>query len=170
MINKKAQEEIVGFVAIILVVTVIGLLLLGISLQKTPDNQVKSTEIGTFLDSAMLYTSDCASGYEPNYLSLKDLMSDCYIENGKQCVDGRSVCIVLNQTVKDLLNRSWPVGPDRDKKGYEFKVIYDSNITSNETSIMELAAGNCSSGSYQQGDSFFSSYPGVITSTFKICY
>lgn len=171
MIFKKAQEEIVGFVAIVLVVVVIGVLFLGLTLQKAPDNQTKSTQIGSFLDSARLYTSNCALDYTPNYASLQDLLGDCYQKRGEQCLDGRDICTVLNQTVKDILDESWPVNQDSAKKGYEFSATFSQNATdSNGTDILTLAAGNCSSNNYQEGDSFFSLVGGVVTSTLRICY
>ncbi len=172
MIFKKAQEEIVGFVVIVLLVVVVGVLYLGFTLQNAPDNQQKSTEISSFLDSAMLYTTDCAFGYQPNYASLKDLIGNCYQQAGEQCLDGREVCSTLNQTMKSVLDASWPVSQDGSKKGYEFDAFYALNTTNsaNQTDILSITNGNCSSNSYQEGDSFFSEYPGVITTTLKICY
>lgn len=169
MMSKKAQEEIVGFVAIVLVVVVIGLLFLSFSLQ--PSVPQKSTEISSFLDSAMQYTTDCAIGYQPNYLSLKDLIADCYAQAGAQCLNGKEVCSYLNQTIAGILDASYPIGTESNKKGYQFGSVYALNTTnSNQTDVISISAGNCSSNSYQEGDYFFSLYPGVITTTLRICY
>lgn len=173
MISKKAQEEIVGFVAIVLVVSMIGLVFLGLSIRSTPStNEQTSENINSFLDSALMYTSDCAIGYQPNYASLKDLISNCHSQAGTLCVDERNVCSVLNETVENILNASWPVSTNSNTKGYEFDAVYSLNASegsTNQTNILSITNGNCST-NYEEGDSFFSLYPGVITTSLKVCY
>ncbi len=168
--NKKGQEEIVGFVAVVILVVVVGVILLSISLNHNQPNTVQNGDLTDFIDSSYLYTSDCAFGYEPNYASVKDLIDSCYTEQGKQCLDGREVCFALNQTIRSILDSNINVGPESSKKGYNFDAIYSVNATtSNSSDIISILGGNCSSANYQQGESFFSSGQGVITTVLKVC-
>lgn len=169
--QRKGQEEIVGFVAIVLLVSVIALIFLGISANKEPVMQKESRDINRFLESSMLYTTNCALGYEPNYLTPKDLLKECYSNKGKKCLDEKEVCSVLNESMQSILDSSWTVGSDAKTKGYLFKAIYSKNSSKMDgEEIIKFVKGNCSSGSYIEGDNFFSVYPGTITSSLRICY
>lgn len=171
IIRRKGQEEIVGFVVIVLLVSVIAVIFLGISLRDDSAQVKESKDITRFVDSALLYTSDCALGYEPNYASLKDLIADCYRDSGKSCLDNRGICLALNQTLNEMLDASWNVGPDANVKGYEFKAFYSVNASDeNVVKIINTDKGNCSSETYTQGSGFFSIDRGTITCSLKICY
>jgi len=171
MSERKGQEEIVGFVAIVLLVTVIAIIFLGISANKEPATQKESKDISRFLESVMIYTTDCALGYEPNYLTPKDLLKECYSNKGKKCLDEKEVCSALNETMLLVLGSSWTVGEEAKTKGYLFKSVYSKNSSKLDgEEILKLGKGNCSSGSYIEGDNFFSVYPGTITSSLRICY
>ena len=168
---KRGQEEIVGFVVIVVLVVVIALIFLGISL-RNDSNQVKeSKDVRRFVDSALLYTSDCAFGYEPNYASLKDLITSCYRDPEKSCLDNRDVCLALNQTLNAMLDTSWNVGSDAKVNGYEFNAFYAINASDeNVERIVKVDKGNCSSQIYTQGSDFFSVNSGTITCSLRICY
>src|SRR3989338_2011916 len=169
--KNKGQEEIVGFVAIVLLVAVVALIFLGISLRKPVDIQKESKDVSRFLESTMLYTTDCAFGYEPNYVTPKDLMKECYLNKGKKCLNDEEVCLVLNDTLKGILDNSWKVGEDSAIKGYSYNSTYSRNSTKGEVeSIISLGKGNCTSSSFVTGETFFAVYPGTITSSLKLCY
>lgn len=169
--ERKGQEEIVGFVAIALLVTVVAVVFLVISANKESGVQKESKDISRFLESSMIYTTDCALGYEPNYLTPKDLLKECYSNKGKKCLDDKEVCSALNETMLLILDRSWTVGPEAKTKGYSFKSVYSKNSSKMDgEEILILGKGNCSSGVYIGGDSFFSVYPGTITSSLRLCY
>jgi hypothetical protein len=170
MSSKRGQEEIVGFVAIILVVAIIAIIILGIALRNDNSTIKESKDVRRFIDGAFQYTSDCALGYEPNYATLKDLIKSCYGESGKTCLDERQVCLALNQTLKGLLDASWQVGPESSINSYEFNSYYSTNVSENVTNIVEFQKGNCTTEVYVEGSDFFSAYPGTITSSLKLCY
>ncbi|MEK6850355.1 MAG: hypothetical protein AABX85_02145 [Nanoarchaeota archaeon] len=168
---KKGQEEIVGFVVVVVLVSIIAIIFLGISLRNDSVQVKESKDIRRFVDSALLYTSDCAFGYEPNYASLKDLIADCYRDSEKSCLDNRSVCVALNDTLKAMLDTSWNVGPDANVKGYEFKAFYSVNASDvDAVKIINIDRGNCSSETYTRGSDFFSTNRGTITCSLKVCY
>lgn len=123
MMNKRAQEEMIGFVLIVIIIAVILLVFLSISLKKSskyPD----SPEIDSFLQVLSYYTSDCVADYEPNYLEIRSLIKECSMNS--LCLDGRSACDALNTTLSEIVEASWPVGPDYPNKGYSLNITYSN--------------------------------------------
>ena len=145
MLNKKAQEEIVGFVLIMILVSVIFMVFLGITLRNPSTSERKSETAYQFLESSMEQTSDCAIFSRPNLLNLEDLISECF-SSDSDCSNGQSSCESLNETVGSLLNSSWRYGEDYPLKGYSFESIYNVNSTTGLTSsstILNILEGNC---------------------------
>jgi len=166
MINKKAQEEIVGFVLIVVIVSIIFLVFLGIFVrQQSTDLEQQSREIYQFLESSMEYTTTCAVSYEPDYSKLGELIRDCY--SGSLCTSGEKACTVLNTTIRGILDSSWKVGPERAIKGYSFNSLYTTNSTQKE--ILVIARGNCSFN--RKGSEYLiPTFPGTIVSSLDLCY
>jgi hypothetical protein len=106
--TRRAQSETVGFVIIILLVMIIGVIFLGISLKPKPHSIAVDAEISNFLITSAKYTSSCAKDYEPNYRTLGDLVADCY--QNIACLDGTSSCNLLNQTYSEMLKSYRPSG------------------------------------------------------------
>lgn len=117
-LNKKAQEEMVGFVLIIILVAVILLAFLAFSLNKPQKDTIESYEVENFIQAFLQYNSDCGNDLE--YYSMQDLIFECDLKN--KCSDEKDSCDVLNTTLKELVNVSWPVGENRPYKGYELKI------------------------------------------------
>ena len=123
MIKKKAQEEIMGFALIMIIVAVILLILLGFSLRNTQKHTIESYEIRNFIQASLQYTSDCRDNNDLEYLSIQDLISDC--DKRFNCLDERDTCKVLNSTLTGILKESWKVEGDRPVKGYELNITLD---------------------------------------------
>lgn len=166
-LNKKAQEEMVGFVLIVVIVAVIFLVFLGISLMNDKSVSKGSKEISQFLDSTMRYTTGCALNYVPAYASVGDLIKKCYESGDMPCVSGENVCEALDKTLKEIVGASWNIGSESVYKGYKFESVYDNN-SSERKSILMISEGNCS-GDYRASESYISSSPGIIISSFKLC-
>ncbi|MBI2631526.1 hypothetical protein HYW75_00805 [Candidatus Pacearchaeota archaeon] len=172
--QRKGQEEIVGFVSIVLIVSFIFLIFLGISLRKGPEFKKESKDVSMFLESAMEYTTDCADGYEPNYMSLRRAIKGCY--EGKKCAgsyEGREACNIANETLKEMIDLSWRIGGERAIKGYIFNSEYGLNSSSGEKDsekILIIESGNCSSGNIAGAENFFSAYPGKISYSLSLCF
>lgn len=131
-IPKKAQEEMVGFALIIIVVSVILLIFLGFSLNKSQKENVESYEVESFIQSFLQYTTECKDNFD--FLSLRQLVYKC--QSNEMCVNEKNPCDVLNQSAKDLVVASWKVGAERPAKGYEFTII------ANNKTLVELSEGN----------------------------
>ncbi|MBR9704280.1 hypothetical protein GOV12_02625 [Candidatus Pacearchaeota archaeon] len=121
---KKSQHETVGFVLIILIVAIIGLVFLWFFLRapNTPQNSLISSNL---LQSSLYYTTDCYNSYIPNYKSGGDLIKSCYKNPYQTCEDSRTYCEALNQTFKKIISDSLNVGDDVPIKGYKLRMYYD---------------------------------------------
>ena len=132
MKNNKAQEEMVGFALIIIIVAVILLIFLGISLRSPQKEPVESYEVNSFIQTFLEYTSDCRDVND--YFTIQDLIYGC--NEGETCLNGKTACETLNSTLTDLAKEAWLVGGERPSKGYAL------NITMDNSEIYSLKRGN----------------------------
>jgi len=135
-INKRAQEEIVGFAVIVIIVSIILVFFLIFSL--SDKSEAESYEAKSWLMSSLQYTSSCISGYEN--LPVQNLIIACYRQ--EKCQDEKEACEVLNDTLKGIVEESWQVGEEFPVKGYNLE------IASGEEKIFLAEKGN-STGSYK---------------------
>lgn len=131
--NKRAQEEMIGFALIIILVAVILLVFLGISLNKSKESNVESYEAESFMQAFLQYTTDCGDGSD--YFSMQDLIVECDTYDS-ECSDSRRTCDVLNSTAKNILEQSWQVGEDTYVQGYLF------SINSESENLISIEKGN----------------------------
>lgn len=124
MKNNKGQEEMVGFALIIIIVAIILLVFLAFSLNAPQKEAVESYEVESFINVFLQYTTDCAETYEPNYLSVQKLINSC--NRGETCSDNRLSCEVLESTLTDIIEESWKTGEESPVKGYELKILSNS--------------------------------------------
>ncbi len=117
--NKKAQEEMVGF-AMIMVIVVIALMFLLFLFMRGGEVTAESYEAGNFLQALLSYTTSCQDRLGNK--SIDRLIIDCANIPDLECTDGKNVCDVLNDTIKEILYASWQVGPEWPIKGYELDV------------------------------------------------
>lgn len=167
--DKKGQEEMVGFVMVMVLVVVIFLVFLGITLRNPESSERKSEIIYQFLDSLMEQTTECALNQGTNFLTLDDLVRECYNSNS-ECETGEDSCEILNRTLIDAMDNSWKVGPDYPYKGYELQAAYLPDATGQQPSeeVFLISAGNCT-GSIVGNSYWIPEFPGSITTTLKLC-
>lgn len=158
--SKSAQEEIIGFVLIILLVTIIALVFLGISIRK-PIERLPSSELESFLQASMRYSTGCFVSPERRY-DFKDVIISC-AETNEQCLDGRSACQTLNETAGMLLKESWGICEDCPTKSYKFRVWEGNNRT-----LLTIKEGNCT-GDTTFSQVFLHTYSGKLTADLEIC-
>jgi hypothetical protein len=145
MKSRKAQEEMVGFVLIMLIVAVIFLVFLTIFVRRGITNtDVESLEVSHFLDSILEYTTDCSldQGVPYTYLNVGDLFRECTDNNFKNCVgytdpnpddaleEGQTTCEILSDTIERIIenDRSWgnfDLKEGSQYSGYSFDAVYD---------------------------------------------
>jgi hypothetical protein len=120
--SKKAQEEMVGFALIIIIVAIVILVFLSFSLRNSTGENVESYEVESFIQTALQYTTECRTSL--GYLDVQRLVLECSKE--RTCDSGKNSCELLKETVESLTNETWFVGEDRPVKGYDFLINSDS--------------------------------------------
>ena len=124
MKSKKAQEEMVGFAIILIIVAVIMVVLLGFMLRKDNSKDIpKSSEVSAFIGAMLRYTSSCEDYL--GFIEMQDLIDDCY--QGNLCLDARTSCEALNSSIDTLMNSSWRVSENSPVKGYSFEIKVNDN-------------------------------------------
>lgn len=120
-INKKGQEEMVGFVLIMVLVTVIAVIFLGITLRNPTSTGIESQQIASFLSSLSQLTTDC--DISTTRKNVEGLIIKC--SENKVCSNGKPVCEVLENTLKEAMKASYLVNEDSFTRSYNL-TIYDS--------------------------------------------
>ena len=148
---KKAQHEIVGFVLIVLIVSVIGVVFLSITLGTPKNNRQTSIEVSNLLESSMYHTTDCAVNYIPNYRDIQDLIRECYKDqtgNFRDCLGGGDVCKSLEDNFKGIVDKGLIIGEDSPNKAYKVDIYFSSDDETPNEEILSFEEGvfaNCSS-------------------------
>ncbi len=143
--HKRGQEEMTGFVLVIIVVAVLALILITLSLHTASTSiRTDNYEIRQFLDSAMKVTSDCALRSALDYAALQDLARACSASPQEQCMDGRSVCTALNTSITETVHAGLQVGPTRPHTGFMLNLTFERTGSAPEP-VLALASGTCDS-------------------------
>lgn len=153
---KKGQEEMVGFVLIVVVVSVILLFFLGISLQNKKTG-IESQEVEDFINSFLPYTTDCK--IRAKNVSVRNLIFEC--SDNSVCVNGKSACEVLEDTLIGIVGVSWNVQEGSANKGYVLKIL------SNDGEILALEEGNLT-GLYKSSLQNFAKAGNTVDITFRV--
>jgi hypothetical protein len=138
MSNKKGQEEMAGFVAIVVLVSIIGLVMLGIILRNKPAES-NSPEVYQLLESTMEVTVNCSLGQETT--RIRDLFESCH--KGELCSNGDEVCTILKDTLAGTIENGLYRGNQSNVK----YILEARFISSSSSSIIILQKGNCSQNS-----------------------
>lgn len=133
MINKNGQQEMVGFVLIVILV-VIGLVVYLVIKAGSPAEVAQSITADNIIQSVMMTSSPCIIKTNSYYETIDDLAQDCY--NNKKCATGRSSCEVLNETLKTILDNILNM---EQINAYELNY---SHFVSNESSEQKLLINN----------------------------
>src|SRR3990167_9917151 len=107
MIEKKGQEEAVGFVAIVIIVSIVLLFILGIVLRQESSSSTGSLDVRQFLESTYKTTSECSLDQSFSYLDMDGLLIECGRNSGQECLpSGEKVCDLFNKTFSTMIERS----------------------------------------------------------------
>jgi hypothetical protein len=169
--SKLSQQEILGFIVIVMVVVIVGVIFLGISLRKDRVDNGRSTEdaeIANFLSASSKYTTDCMIR-EPVYADISDILSGC--DAGKICSDDRDTCEVLDQIYADLMTKLWAAGADRPIKYTKLSAYYKASDDSGANMLIdEIEQGNSDECSTQRAGRYTQyKYPGEIIVELQTC-
>ena len=135
MRNKFRQQEIVGFVLIVVLVVVGLMVFLVISLKDSPVSE-DSVVVGNVLGAVLRHTTECAIVYEPDYDNFEDLFKSCYL--GDNCKNlGMSACDYLNESLSSVLGDM--MASDASVGFYELDFF-----VSEGDGLLRISDGNCS--------------------------
>ncbi|MBU0907415.1 MAG: hypothetical protein KKD18_02480 [Nanoarchaeota archaeon] len=124
--NKKAQEEMVGFVLIMLVVAIIFLIFLGLYLRGASSADPKENkDVAAFLEAVSKVTTPCGTVPQMPF-DVTELIPQC-LTNPSLCSNGRSRCEVLKETLKESIESSWNFNRDSPTKGYIMQILQETS-------------------------------------------
>lgn len=134
-LKKFGQQEIVGFVLIVVLVVVGLMVFLVISLKDSPVDD-NSIVVGNVLDALMKHTTECAIVYEPDYDNFEDLFKSCY--SGDRCKNlDMSACDYLNESLSDVVGDL--MASDASVGFYELDFFVNDG-----EGILKILNGDCS--------------------------
>jgi hypothetical protein len=145
--NRKGQEEMIGFVLIVVIITIAVLVLLIFSMRR-PSGMEASQEVENFIQASTYFTTDCEIASES--LSLKKLIVAC--QNNERCSNDKEACESLKFNINNLIESSFESGGYY--QGYELKVYMKSREENETSMIIDAKTGNLT-GSWQAGDVLF---------------
>lgn len=174
---KKAQHETVGFVLIILIVVIIGVIFLGISLRGNRGVVTIDAEISNFLSASLDYTTECYKDHEGDYRRLEDVISYCYQKsNALNCQNSTNPCQYMNKIYPLLLGKFKPAGlVNSYKLIFYYEPSQDTDADQEESTarfspFLTMDLGNSTSCvSRRSGESRISQDNGQIIVNLEVC-
>ena len=158
---KKGQQEIAGFVLIVVLVVIALMIFLIISVRKTPE-EVQSLEVENMLSAVMKYKTDCAIVYEPDYDNIEDLVKSCY-DNARCTNLDKMACAYLNESLQDIMSDL--MKSESTVGAYELDIFHRDS----EERILFLFDGNCT-GSVSGAQKNIMVDSGDIIVRLRLCY
>lgn len=126
MQNKKGQNEMMGFAVILVIVAVALVMFLVISAKPSDDDFIENYEVEAFIQSFLEYTTDCAEGYDSNYLPLRKVLFRCM--DGRMCYTEnvpKDPCDIFERDMEGILENNWNVGEGQLRSGYLLNITDD---------------------------------------------
>jgi len=160
--KKRGQQEIVGFVLIVVLVVIGLMVFLIISLRNSPE-QEKSVEVSNMLDAIMKHTTECAIVYEPDYDDFEDLFKSCY--EGDSCSNLEiGACEYLNESLRAVLEGMF--ASEATISAYEIDFFMKDD--EGEEGLLRIFEGNCT-GSVSSAQRSVVSQSDSLIIQMKIC-
>ena len=137
--DKKAQEEMVGFVLIVVLVAIIAVIFLGITLRK-PSNKIgqESERLSSFLSAVSEFTTECEIP-ETNFKTIGQLVDKC--SKGAVCFNERSACDILETDLKAIMASAYVVGQGSFVYSYNLSISSGNEATKRDI-IAPITAGS----------------------------
>lgn len=101
MKNKKAQEEVFGFVIIVMIVIIIGVVFFAFALRRPTENiEPKSSQLDDLLQATLSYTTNCTINDKSD---IRYLIRTCQTNPLKDCETTDNVCTFLKNELDEIL-------------------------------------------------------------------
>ncbi|OIO41153.1 hypothetical protein AUJ10_01975 [Candidatus Pacearchaeota archaeon CG1_02_31_27] len=86
--KKKAQEEIVGFAIVLVIILIVGVVIIGFMLRQKPEVEQKNRQVSDLLNTIIVYSPGQCNGNQ-----IKDLLIDVM----KNKPDGSELCVIKSK-------------------------------------------------------------------------
>jgi hypothetical protein len=136
---KRGQQEMVGFVLIVVLVVIALVIFLVISARK-PQTESQNSGIENMLEVIMKYTTDCAPVFEPQYDNMQDLIKSCY--DNERCSNlNKMGCDYLNETLKNVLDAV--ISSESGVSAYQLDIFSRDDLNQTTEILPSLKQGAC---------------------------
>ena len=145
-INKTAQQEMVGFVLIVVLVVIALMVFLVISVRKSAseDDSLQSLEVENMLNVLMSSTTECAIVFEPEYDSIEDLIKSCYKNQECRNLD-KMACDYLDENLNEVMLEL--INTESTINAYELEIFRKNSgggAENSEKEILKISKNQCS--------------------------
>lgn len=135
--KRKGQQEMVGFVLIVVLVMIALMVYFIISVTGENDGG-SSKEADALLGAIFMSTTECATVYEPDYDTFEDLFTSCH--RGKSCSNlGKDSCEYLEEELEMVIMDSLDTEADIN---YYSLAFYEKSEEGTQ-GILQIEGGNC---------------------------
>ena len=175
---KKAQNEIMGFAMIVIIVLVLGMIILSLSIGRGGVVNKTNVELTNFLEASMKYTTNCTTSYIPQYKTLEVLIKEVHKGGFNECKDSLgnnilSVDSALNNTIEEVM-QVLGVNESASKKAYNmtmnFRTIDTTGMVTETDNFYIKSEGNFVNCTFiQEADHVIQEGSGNIIVRLKVC-
>lgn len=168
--ERQGQEEIVGFVVVVVLVAVIALVVLGLALRHPSlQGNAESADIAHFLESVFAMTSECTLRGQ-YHASMGEVANACATDSKQKCAEGTEACAVLNRTLAAAIAAAWNVNNASAVQGYVLSITHRLSST-NERVLLTQEQGACKEGWYE-GEHLqpVQGRRGTLITTLQLCF
>jgi len=161
---NKGQQEMVGFVLIVVLVVVAAMVFLVISMKQKQGDVGESIEIENLISAILESTTDCAIVFEPQYSNVEDLIKSCQENDICSNLD-KSACDYLDEKLNEIMIDVM----NTEAKISAYELFVASRSGENEDLIIPvIKQGNCT-GSVQGSQAIINQAYGDIVFRMKVC-
>lgn len=137
MLRNKGQQEMVGFILIVVVV-MIGLMVFLVISLRTFETETNNPAVDDMLSAIMTHTTECVIPVKPYYKTFEDLFLHCF-ENSECSGVDKPACEYLNESLRPLLEDL--VATDATISAYQFD--YSVLDEEGQEGILRIEEGEC---------------------------
>ena len=162
--SKRAQQEMVGFVLIVVLVMIALMVFLVISVTSEPETSTNNKEADNLLSAVLSHTTECAIVFEPDYDDFEDLIKSCYAS--KTCSNlGKPACEYLKTSLTVVMSDSMATLSDINY--YKLSVL-EEDLEGTE-GLLLLEEGNCTGSSTFGASKLLAYSSGKLYVTLELC-
>ncbi len=161
--GKKAQQEMIGFALIVIIVVVALMIFLVIQI-RNPVRETKSSNVQNLLTSVLKQKTNCVVS-EPYYETVRELIRSCYENRDCKNLNQKS-CEYLNSTLSEMMEDL--SASDATISAYEVEIVWEDSEQETRQRLVKFFNGQCSGG-VGGGSEFIDTSDGMIKIFLKLC-